>query len=114
MSGRMPAFCNHFVDQYESVLVTDVFGDGNCLLRAIAACMGMNEKEFESIRKAMYEEINTHRLFYKWVSDTELDNEYLPRLTTKGVAQLRQKNKSVWLPANLFYAQPRRHRLCQA
>jgi hypothetical protein len=43
----------------------------------------MNQNEVESIREAMYEEVKTYRMFYNWVSNAELHNEYLPRFQKK-------------------------------
>ena len=58
-------FINHFLtNNNQQVIVEDVLGDGNCLCRAIAVSLQMQEEDYNIIKDEIANELESNKKFY--------------------------------------------------
>jgi uncharacterized Rmd1/YagE family protein len=97
-------FKNHFIpeDDHSCINVQDVTGDGNCLFRALLESMGKRQDDFEDMRSVIHDELMKHRSFYDFITDEELNEYHLPRLTKSGCDKLISEGKSIWQSIDLL------------
>ena len=90
-------FINHFLtNNNQQVIVEDVLGDGNCLCRAIAVSLQMQEEDYNIIKDEIANELESNKKFYLTACGGDI-KVYEVELN-------RAKKKNMWMGQIHMYA----------